>query len=172
MGNSRKVAGIAVCIAVAGSLVLGGQAWAQQKASVSKKQLSGTWTFVSAESIDKDGMKVPLVVGKDPKGLLVFSGDRFSLQVIADYPKLASNDRLKTTAEEREAVSKAILSYFGTYSVEPDGALTLQIERSGFSNQNGGNFKRTVAVSGDELLLTNPATLAGRVNRLVWKRAK
>jgi hypothetical protein len=67
-----------------------------------------------------------------------------------------------------------VLSYFGTYSLgEADGVLTLQIERSSFPNQNGTSFKRVIkSLTANELVFVNPATLAGRVNTLAWKRAK
>jgi hypothetical protein len=147
-------------------------ALAQQK--LSKKQLVGYWTYVSAESVAKDGKKLPLVEGTNPKGQLIFSDSRFTLVIIAEYPKLASNDRLKTTPEENKAAAHAVLAYYGTYSLnEADGTLALNIERSSFPNQNGGTFKRTVkTLTADDLVYINPSTLAGRVNTNVWKRAK
>lgn len=160
-------------IVVAGAMLLGASAaWGQQK--LSKKQLVGYWNYVSAESVAKDGTRLPLVEGTNPKGQLIFSDRRFSLVLIAEYPKLASNDRLKTTPEENKATAHAVLAYFGTYSLnEADGTLTLNIERSSFPNQNGGTFKRVVkTLTAEDLVYINPSTLAGRVNTNVWKRAK
>jgi hypothetical protein len=149
-------------------------AWGQQKGTVSKKQLIGNWTYVSAESVAKDGTKFPLVQGANPQGLLIFDANRFSFQIISEFPKVASNDRFKTTPEENKTVAHGVLSYFGTYSLsEADGVLTLQIERSSFPNQNGTSFKRVIkSLTANELVFVNPATLAGRVNTLAWKRAK
>jgi hypothetical protein len=157
---------------VCGAMALGSSAaWGQK---LSKKDLVGTWDYVSAESIAKDGTKLPLVEGADPKGRLIFDGRRFSMQIIAVYPKLASNDRLKTTPEESKAVARGALSYWGTYTFnEADGTLVYNIERSSFPNQNGGTFKRVVkTLTADDLVYINPSTLAGRVNTNVWKRAK
>ncbi|HYT15637.1 MAG TPA: hypothetical protein VEL80_04545, partial [Burkholderiales bacterium] len=75
--------------AFAGSMLLGASgAWAQQKGQISKKLLIGNWAYVSAESVAKDGTKFPLVEGTNPKGLLIFDGTRFSLQLMSEFPKL------------------------------------------------------------------------------------
>jgi hypothetical protein len=149
-------------------------AWAQQRGPISKKLLVGNWAYVKAESVAKDGTKFPLVEGANPKGLLAFDGIRFSLQIMSEFPKLASNDRLKTTPEENKAVAHGVLSYYGTYSLsEGDGVLTLNIERSSFPNQNGSSFKRVVkTLTAEDLVYINPSTLAGRVNTNVWKRVR
>jgi hypothetical protein len=157
---------------VCGAIALGSSAaWGQK---LSKKQLIGSWEYVSAESVAKDGTKLPLVEGANPKGRLIFDDHRFSLQIIAEYPKLASNDRLKTTPDENKATAHGALSYWGTYTFnEADGTLVYNIERSSFPNQNGGSFKRIVkTLTANELVYINPSILAGRVNTNVWKRAK
>jgi lipocalin-like protein len=163
----------AISIALVSSAMLFGAsaAWGQK---LSKKQLVGHWNYVSAESVAKDGKKFPLVEGANPKGQLIFDDRRFTYVIIAEYPKLASADRLKTTPEENKAVAQAVLAYYGTWSLnESDGTLTLNIERSSFSNQNGGSFKRVIkTLTADDLVYINPSTLAGRVNTNVWKRAK
>jgi hypothetical protein len=143
---------------------------AQQKSV--KDQLAGAWTLSSIETTTKDGAKISFMEGGTPKGLLVFAGDRFSFQVIGEYPKLASNDRLKTTPQEEKAIAHNVLSYFGTYSLsEGDKVLTLKIEASSFPNQVGSSGKRNISLTGDELKLENPASLAGNMNRFTWKRA-
>jgi hypothetical protein len=149
-------------------------ALAQQRGPISKKLLIGNWAYVSAQSVAKDGTKLPLVEGANPKGLLTFDGIRFSQQIMSDFPKLASNDRLKTTPEENKAVAHGVLSYYGTYSLsEADGVLTLNIERSSFPNQSGLSFKRVIkTLTAEDLVYINPSTLAGRVNTNVWKRVR
>ena len=164
---------IAAALAVL-MLVGASEAWAQQRGPISKKLLVGNWTYVRAESVAKDGTKFPLVEGANPKGLLIFDGIRFSLQIMSEFPKLASNDRLKTTPEENRAVAHGVLSYYGTYSLsEGDGVLTLNIERSSFPNQNGSSPKRVVkTLTAEDLVYINPSTLAGRVNTNVWRRVR
>ncbi len=172
----RKIAEVSlVAGAFAGLMLLGASgAWAQQKGPISKKLLVGNWAYVSAMSVAKDGTKFPLVEGANPKGLLTFDGIRFSQQIMSEFPKLASNDRLKTTPEENKAVAHGVLSYYGTYSLnEADGVLTLNIERSSFPNQNGSSFKRVIkTLTAEDLVYINPSTLAGRVNTNVWKRVR
>jgi lipocalin-like protein len=164
---SRLGIAAALCLAVLPTTAL-----AQDKSL--KQQLVGTWTLVSAESVDADGKKAPLVKGADVKGLFVFTeGGRVSFQVIGDFAKIAANDRLKATPEEQKLMAEGVLSYFGTYTVdEADKSFTMTIERSSFPNQVGRPAKRMAAISGDELKVTNPGRLAGGQTNLVWKRDK
>jgi hypothetical protein len=112
---------------------------------------------------------------KDIKGLFILTDSGwFSYQVMTDFPKLASNNRMKTTAEENKNVAQGAFSYYGTYTVnEADKSFTVKIERSSFPNQNGTDGKRIVsAITADEFTYTNPARLAGGTTKLVWRRAK
>ena len=136
-----------------------------------KQQLEGAWTLVSVESTTKEGKSTPFAEGGNLKGSLIFIGNRFAFQVTSEAPKLASSDRLKTTAEENKAVAHSGISYFGTYTLSDDKNITLQIERSTFPNQNGVSAKRVISITGDELKLTNPASFAGNKNDFVFKRA-
>src|SRR3954447_5888842 len=145
---------------------------AQQKSL--KEQLVGTWTLVSAESIEPNGNKMPLVKGSPVKGLQVFTADgKLSFQVIGDHVKLASNDRTKMTPEEMKAMAESTLSYFGTYTVdEAEKSYTVRIESSSFQNQTANAAKRMVDINGDDLKVTNPGRLAGGQTIIVWKRVK
>ena len=71
---------------------------------------------------------------------------------------MLSEDRLKGTPEENEAIAKGILAHFGTYSVsEADGTYTLHVEASSYANYNGTDQKRIVtSLTADELKWTNP----------------
>jgi hypothetical protein len=144
---------------------------AQQKSL--KDQLVGTWTLVSAETIEPSGNKMPLVKGA-MKGLQIFTeAGKVSFQVIGDHAKLASNDRTKMTPDEMKATAESILSYFGTYTVnEAEKSYTMQIESSSFTNQTANPAKRTVAMNGDEMKVTNPGRLAGGQTIIVWRRIK
>jgi hypothetical protein len=140
-----------------------------------KEQLVGTWTLVSFDSFDASGAKVPNMEGRDLKGLVIFTDNgRMSVQYIADFPKIASKDRLKTTPEEEKAVAHGVLSYFGTYSVnEAEKTMSYRIERSSFPNQvTGTDAKRVVTLTGDELKIDNPGRTAGGRTVIVLRRAK
>ena len=154
-----------------GLALLPANAIAQQKTL--KEQLLGTWTIVSFDSFDASGAKVPNMEGRDLKGLLIFTDNgRFSIQLITDYPKLASNDRMKTTPAEDKAVAHGVLSYFGTYTVsEADKTVSYRIERSAFPNQIT-DAKRVATLTGDELKLDNATRTAGGKTVQVWRRAK
>jgi hypothetical protein len=150
-------------------------AFGQQMAGESlQQQLVGQWSLVSFEMIDTRGNKGQGVEGSDPKGFLIFADNgRFSFQIMSAIPKLAK-DRLVTTPEEDKAVAHAVLSFFGTYSVnEAEKTFTLKIERSSYPNQNGMETKRIIqSLNTDELKFNNPARLGGGQNNLVWKRVK
>ena len=148
-----------------------GNAYGQQ--SKLQKQLIGTWTLVSFDTVTSEGTKRPGVEGSDPKGMLIFgSNGRFSQQVIAALPKFAV-DRLKTTPQEDSAVARGVLTYFGTYTVDDkDKTVAFHIERSSFPNQNGTDLKRTISkLTADELTITLTRMKGGQ-NTLMWRRAK
>ena len=82
--------------------MLSGAATAQQKSL--KDQLVGTWTAVSNVQTRPDGSKLePFTT--NPKGAFMFAADGHFAFVLMrpDLPRLASNDRLKPTAEEAMA---------------------------------------------------------------------
>jgi hypothetical protein len=165
------ILGIAAIPAIALAVSSGGSL-AQPKTL--KDQLVGSWTLVSAETIEPSGSKLPLVKGTPMKGVQVFTADgRLSFQVIGDHQKIASNDRYKMTAEEMKAIAESILSYFGTYTVnEAEKSYTIRIESSSFQNQTANPAKRMVELNGDDLKITNPGRLAGGQTATVWKRLK
>jgi hypothetical protein len=159
-------------MAALGLAMLPTSAISQQKTL--KEQLVGTWTLVSFDSFDSGGAKVPNMEGGDLKGQLIFTDNgRMSNQMIAQFPKIASSDRLKSTPAEEKAVAHGILSYFGSYTVsEPDKTIMLNIERSSFPNQVASNVKRVATLTGDELKIDNPGRQAGGKTVTVWRRAK
>jgi hypothetical protein len=83
-----------------------------------KERLIGIWTLVSFDTIEASGIKHPGLEGANLKGLYIFTDSgRASFQSITELPKLASNDRLKTTVDENMAVSHGVFSCFGTYTI-------------------------------------------------------
>jgi hypothetical protein len=163
-----------VSVLILGAVLFTGYAFAQQKSM--KEQLVGTWTLVSAASVSSDGSKVE-VFGPNPKGTLIYTSDgHFALvQMRADLPKLASNNRAQGTPDENKAVVQGSIAYFGTYSVnEVEKVITLQLEGSTFANLiGGGEQKRIVtSLSADDLKFANPRTPSGATLEVGWKRAK
>lgn len=138
-------------------------------------QFKGTWALVSIRYVSPDGSVIE-PFGAHAKGMLVFDGMRFATQVMADnLPKFASNNRMIGTPQEYEAISRGVVAYFGTYTVnQADRIVTLHIERSSFPNWEGTDQQRKFEFAGDELRYTaahstaNPAESA----QLVWKMAR
>jgi hypothetical protein len=139
-----------------------------------KRQLVGVWSLASVETLSKDGKPLPYLEGGNIKGLLIITDTRYSLQIIAEYPKLASNDRLKTTPDEDKAVAHGVLSNWGAYTVnEAERALTLANERSSFPNQNGAIGLRTISLlTPSELKFSVPTTRTGNTQNLSWRRVE
>ena len=137
------------------------------------KDLVGTWTLVSAETVRPDGNSGP-TFGADPKGLLILTSDGRFLYLFSrsDLPKFASDSRATGTPEENKAVVQGSISTYGTYSVT-DKSLAIKVENSTFPNWLGNDQKRTITMmTGDELKWTNPAASAGGVAELVFRRAR
>jgi len=156
-----------------GLSLLPGNANAQQKSL--KEQLIGTWTIGPCDWVNPDGTKRPLVIGSNPVGQYIFTGNgRFSFQVAAEIPRFASGDYREYTPEENKAVSQGSMAYFGTYTVtDADKTIALHIERSSIPNLNGTDGRRIVtAISADEMNWTNPTPLGGGSISCANKRAK
>jgi Lipocalin-like domain len=145
-----------------------------QKSGRLKQKLVGAWTMVS-DTVDQGGTKVE-PFGPSPKGSMIVTGDgRFSIVLTRpDVPKFASSSRTGGTAEENKAAMAGGIGYFGTYTVsEADKTVNLHVEASTFPNWSGSDQKRIVALSGDDLTVTNPTPSIGPgTATLVWKRAK
>jgi hypothetical protein len=159
--------------AAAGLGLLPGAAAAQQKTL--KDQIVGTWTLVSWVQTRADGTK-NLRFGSNPKGINTFSPTgRFSLIIIqSDLPKISSNDPMKPTPEEAQAIVRGSIAYFGTYSVEEaTKSLTLQLDGSTLMNQLALAQKRDiVSIGADEMRYSNPTGVGGTGKiEVAWKRA-
>lgn len=140
-----------------------------------KQQLIGTWTLVSWEQTNADGVRVQQF-GSGPKGVAVFDGGRYVITVMrSDRAKYAIDDFgqiARASADEHKATALGTITYFGTYSVnEADRTLVVHVDASSFPNWNGTDLKRSVAIAGDQLTLTVRPPRGGTVD-VVWTRAK
>lgn len=126
------------------------------------KDLVGTWTWVSVDTVRADGSRTQQF-GPNPKGHIVFDANGHFAYLLTrpGRPKYASNNRDETTAEENKATVQGSLGYAGTYSVS-DKTLIFHIEASTFPNAEGVDQKRLITtITGDELRYSNPAPTAG-----------
>jgi lipocalin-like protein len=155
-----------------GLLLLGVVLLAGAVCAQTGKDLAGTWTLVSADTVRPDGSRVP-TFGASPKGLLVFTDDGRFIYLLsrADLPKFASNNRTTGTPEENAAVVQGSTSTFGTYSLA-DKTLTINVEHSTFPNWIGTDQQRTITTTGDEMKWTNLAGSGGGVVELILRRAQ
>jgi hypothetical protein len=143
------------------------------------KQLQGTWSLVSVETLAPDGTKKVGNFGPNPKGQFIFdSGGRYSIQIFRpNIPKIAANARDRGTAEENKAVVEGTLAHFGTCKVnDKEGTLTVHPQASSYPNWTGVEQPaRKIVIKGEELTLTNPAptvSAGGGSALLIVKRAK
>jgi hypothetical protein len=169
MNRRTALTAISASLLVAGLAASAGDAAAQ-----GAKRLTGTWTVVSADNVDASGKKTP-TFGPNPRGSLIFtSNGRYSINIArASLPKFASDNRLKGTSEENQAVIAGTIAHFGKYSVdEKDKAFTFHIETSSYPNWDGTAQKRPFTVSGDELKYGVAAASGGGRVELIWKRVK
>jgi hypothetical protein len=64
------------------------------------------------------------------------------------------------------------ISYFGTYTVNAaDSTITMHIGGSTHAKANGRDQKHPVALSGDELTVSNPTSASRGSIKLTWKRS-
>jgi len=160
--------------ALAALAAFAAQSASDQKKGSLKQQLVGAWTMLS-NTFDQDGKKSE-PFGPGAKGSVILTSNGRVAVVItrADLPKVASNNRTTATPEESQAIVSGSIAYFGTYTVnEPEKTLVMQLEGSTFPNWTGGEQKRMIEISGDEMKFTNkaPSMGAGTVT-VTWKRVK
>jgi Lipocalin-like domain len=165
---------LVVTVLSAGVLSGASVVWAQEKGSTLAQQIQGSWKLDSIYH-EQDGKKIE-PYGSNPRGSLILTPDgRFSMILMrASLPKFASNNRMKGTAEENQAVVQGSLAFYGTYAVasEKDQTVNMRIEGNTFPNSDNQDQKRVMTVKGNELSITNPTTTTGGVAYSIWKRAK
>jgi hypothetical protein len=80
----------------------------------SAQDLVGTWTLVSAIT-EKDATKSD-TFGPFAAGVLVFDATGlYTLTIIGDLPRVASNNRGNATPEEAKGIVSGSIAHFGTY---------------------------------------------------------
>ena len=172
----KEVARVLLVVAVLSGGMLSGASdvRAQEKASTLAQQVQGNWTLVSLY-VEQDGKKME-PFGSKPRGSMILTPDgRFSIILMrASLPKFASNNRLKGTPEEYQAVVQGSMAYFGTYKVvsEKEHLVSQHMEASTFANWEGQDQTRVIVIAGDEMKVTNPTTSVGGTSYVILKRAK
>jgi Lipocalin-like domain len=136
----------------------------------SAEDLVGTWTLVSATT-EKDATKSD-TFGHAASGVLVFDkSGLYTLIIIGDLPRVASNNRANATPEEAQGIVSGSIAHFGTYTVS-DKIITFDIQRATFPNWTATQAKRSLVLTGDQLVYTVEAASAGGTATVTWERAK
>ncbi len=134
-----------------------------------RSQLVGHWRLVSTEQV-RDGEPPTPSLGADPPGMIVYTADgRMQAQLTtATRQKVRPAD---ASAAEARALAR-YTAYFGTFTVD-EAARTVTHRREGTFAPGERDFVRTIALSGNRLVLTTPpVTVEGRtrVTRITWER--
>ena len=171
--HRRSILGLPAIVAV--MLAIGATGIIAQQKPL-KEQLVGTWIMISAVATTKEGTKSSDRWTTNPKGQIIFEANgRYSLMISRpDIPKFAANSINQGSAEENSAVVRGTIANFGSWSIdEASKTITTNVEASTFPNMNGNSQKRVItSLTADELKYTNPASAAGTVDKVVWRRAK
>jgi Lipocalin-like domain len=136
------------------------------------KDMVGTWTLESDTTTTPDGRTVQ-PFGPNPQGVAIFdnSGHFAIVNSRPDLPRFASNNRMRGTAEENEAIVHGSISFFGTYSVA-NGVIVQHIEGGSWPAWTGTDQKRTItSFAGDEQTWTTVPSFGGK-SELHWRRAR
>jgi hypothetical protein len=147
--------------------------WAQKKEAAAQSQLVGSWS-VQTLVLDQNGKKSEPFGAKPLGSFLFLPNGHFSTQIVrTDRAKFASKSRDSGSADENKQAVAGTITSFGTYTVDKDNSVTLNIAGSSFPNWDGTSQKRVAAFKGDEMTWTNPtSSQGGGTAVLVLKRVK
>jgi len=125
---------------------------------VSNHSFVGAWRLVTFEFLKEDG-SIIYPFGAEARGTIIYTeSGRYSAQLMRkDRLRLKAGDQIKASADESESNFKGCISYFGTYTVDPDTSLIVHhVEGSLFPNMEGTNQIRSFEFSNDQLQLRTP----------------
>lgn len=139
--------------------------------------LVGAWTLESYESCALDGSDVRYPLGRDAKGIILYTPDGYmSAQLMrADRPAVRKGDLQSADESELASAASGYLAYSGPYDVRDDGVIAHHVDVSLLPNWIGGTQYRAAQIGDSRLQLSpaEPILIRGqhRLGRLVWRRA-
>lgn len=142
-----------------------------------QQQILGTWRLLSYVREEIPSGDKSDVMGAHPSGYIHYGRDGRMMVIIV------GTDRKKpagpvATPQEAEALIRSMLSYAGTYTLNPEAkTITHHIDISWDQSRTGESHVRTYKLDGDRLTLTtqpsnDPATGKITVRTLIWEGLK
>jgi hypothetical protein len=121
---------------------------AQQPEKIAKEQLYGAWRLVRIESVGPNGESYSPWLGGGAMGQIIYDrSGRMSVQLLRNPPP-------KDDKDARD-VYDGYYAYFGTFEVnEATGVVTHHISSSLRPEERGIDYKRTIRLVGDQIILT------------------
>lgn len=136
----------------------------------------GAWALVSWELRRADGGEPYYPLGKDAKGLLIYSADGHMSVVLSksDRAPFETDFLLEGTPAEKVAAMESYMSYAGRYEVRKD-MVVHHVEYSLFPNWIGTAQERFYKFEQDGLTLSAAPFVKDGVEQtalIVWKKVK
>ena len=142
-----------------------------------RTSIAGAWTLVSYESTAVDGSDLSHPLGRDARGIIMYTADGYmSAQIMRPDRMPLGNGNPDHSADGVFALAaRGYLAYTGPYEVLDGGLIAHHVQISLLPNWIGGTQYRAAHLDHSRLELTpaEPVALEGEARnaKLVWRRA-
>lgn len=135
-----------------------------------KPGLVGAWQLVTWKRHKEDG-SVSFPLGDAPRGLLIYTaeGAMSVHMLLADRPRLDTDDPVGGTVEERALAYSTCLSYFGTWEAEGH-TVTHHVDAALFPNWSRTVQSRPFVFDNGRLVLQVRDANDRLTNEMIWAR--
>jgi hypothetical protein len=133
-------------------------------------EIAGTWHLKTwKRHLDDDTTVHPL--GLTPHGILIYTpgGDMAVQMVVAERPRLDTEDPVGGDVEQRAQAYSTCLSYFGTYEVR-DGQVVHHVDAALFPNWSNTTQARPFVFDDGDLILQVKDGNERVTNEMIWTR--
>ena len=138
--------------------------------------LVGSWQLERVVAIRPNGEETVSRWGRNPTGMITYTGDGHMASQIMGDPRPAVQDPRSLTPDEAKAILGSYLAYSGTYTYDPSTRVVVHHGSMSIDpTEIGLDMPRQVEHDGDRVTLTAaPYTLQGETvfNRLTWKKLR
>ena len=142
--------------------------------AAARAAVAGTWELVDHRTLLPNG-QVRHAFGPTPKGHFIFHPDGHTAVQIVNPDRPASGPD-RATDDERRALARTYLAYFGTYDVDPATRKIVVHTVADLNPLNTGVDQiRFFTIEGDTMVLQPPpSTVDGgqQVSRITWRRVR